>query len=751
MKTTFSHFFAIQTSNGHSVWAAAGATLFFLPLASANPPSLLMSVRISSSTKRLLIGILSSLMALILLAFAVFQWKRQQLLIYALREVKAKIERKYPVILTLGPAQFAGFKTVEIAGLSLVPKATPTDTLLTAKRLEASLSVRSLFAGRPVFSGLEIMTARLTARKTATSDNFGFLIKKPKASAVPRDTTKGTNYGLLLNQALETAFDNVPGEASFKDFYVSYRSPRHMALLRLPELKIQDGDISGRLTANIDSVVNELGISGHIEPGDYALRARVFGVGGSVQLPYVPRRFGALVSFDTVSVRLDSKDFDNDDAGGHLTVRGSLAARGFSLYQPKLAGNEIEVKSGVLDFVATLGRGTIALEKGSLVRVNKIVLHPEISVRMKPSRAIRISVNSDETPANDFFASLPTGIFDEVRGAQGTGTLTYRMSGSLDLARVDSLKFDSSLRGKNFKLTSFGEEDLNKLNSAFRHTVYNDKGDSVRTFAVGPPNPDFVPYNKVSPYLIHAITTAEDPRFFTHRGFMEQAFVKSAIQNIKERRFARGGSTISMQLVKNVFLTRQKTVARKVEEALIVWLLENTHLASKQRMFEVYLNIIEWGPSKYRWPSGKRGVYGVKDAALFYYGKRPDELNLAESLYLASIIPKPKFSRYSFDSYGGLRRSTRYFFRLIAEIMATRGLITSADRENLPYSLALNGPARQFMNFATRPDTTRITAQADSSQFEPLNLIDLLNTGAAAPDAGVNSGAAEEEPAKVPK
>ena len=741
----------MRVDRGPVVFRIQPTPSFFLPLTLAKPPTLLSSVQISPSTKRLLIGILGGLAALLLLAFAVFQWKRQQLLTYALGEVKAKVERKYPVILTLGPARFAGFKTVEIAGLSLVPKAAPTDTLLTAKLLQASLSVRSLFAGRPVFSGLEIITARLTARESATSDNYGFLVKKQKASTVPRDTTKGTNYGLLLNQVLETAFDNVPGEALFKDFYVSYLGPRHTALLRLPELKIEDGDISGRLTASIDSVVNELGISGHISPGDYALTAQVFGVGGSVQLPYVPRRFGALVSFDTVLVRLDSKEFDDDDTGGHLTVRGSLAARNFSLYHPKLASNEIEVKRGTLDFVARLGRGTAALEKGSQLTVNKIVLYPEISVRLKPSRAVSISVRSAETEANDFFSSLPTGIFDEVRGTTGTGTLTYRMSGSVDLARVDSLKFDSSLRGKDFKLTSFGEEDLSKLNTAFRHTVYNDKGDSVRTFAVGPVNPDFVPYNQVSSYLIHAITTAEDPRFFTHKGFMEKAFVKSAIQNIKERRFARGGSTISMQLVKNVFLTRQKTVARKVEEALIVWLLENTRMASKQRMFEVYLNIIEWGPSKYRWPSGKRGVYGVKDAALFYYGKRPAELNLAESLYLASIIPKPKFARYSFDAYGDLRRSTRYFFRLIADIMATRGLITNNDRESLPYSLRLNGPARQYMSFATRPDTTRVTAAADSSQFEPLNLIDLLNTGAA-PDAGVNSGAPvpDEEPPKAP-
>ncbi len=707
-------------------------------------------MRISSSTKRLLIGIFIGLVAVVLLSLAVFQWKRQQLLTSALGLVKEKVERKYPVILTLGPAKFVGFKTVEITGMSLVPRAAPTDTLLTARRLQASLSVRSLFAGRPVFSDLQVITARLTARKTATSDNYGFLIKKKNGSTAPRDNSKGTNYGLLLNQALETAFDNVPGEASFQNFFVSFESPRHSAVLRLPELKIQDGDISGRMTATVDSLANQLGISGHIEPGDYALTARVFGVGGSVQLPYVPKRFGALVSFDTVLVRLDGKDFDDDDTGGRLTVRGSLAARGFSLYHPKLAANEIEVQRGSLDFIATLGRGTLALEKGSRIAVNKIVLNPEIAIWTKPSRAINLSVTSEETPANDFFNSLPTGIFDEVRGTQGTGTLRYRLSANLDMANVDSLRFDSSLRGRNFRLTRFGEEDLNKLNTPFLQTVYNDRGDSVRTFAVGPANPDFVAYNDVSPYLVHAITTAEDPRFFSHHGFMEQAFVKSAIQNIKEKRFARGGSTISMQLVKNVFLTRQKTVARKVEEAMMVWLIENTGLASKQRMFEVYLNIIEWGPSKYRWPSGKRGVYGVKDAALFYYGKRPNELNLPESLYLASIIPKPKFARYSFDAYGDLRRSTRYFFRLIADIMLTRGLISNNDRENLPYALRLTGPARQYMSFAQRPDTTRAVPQADSTDFEPLNLIDLLNTGAA-PDAGVNTGTPEPEPTKPPK
>ena len=85
-----------------------------------------------------------------------------------------------------------------------------------------------------------------------------------------------------------------------------------------------------------------------------------------------------------------------------------------------------------------------------------------------------------------------------------------------------------------------------------------------------------------------------------------------------------------MQLVKNVFLSRKKTIARKAEEALIVWLIENNNLTSKERMFEVYLNIIELGP----------GIYGVGEASRFYFNKKPAELTLSESIFGAISCSK---------------------------------------------------------------------------------------------------------------
>jgi hypothetical protein len=456
------------------------------------------------------------------------------------------------------------------------------------------------------------------------------------------------------------------------------------------------------------------------------------------------RRYGAKVQFDTLRFSLSDKDLSDDE----LTVRGTASAANFIVNHPRLSDRDVRFPRGGIDFVARLGQAFAALEEGTKVTLNRMEFFPVVSVRKLPlnQRVVGKTINglrnrqealaglqvkanivSAETPANTFFAALPENMFNTLTGMQGEGTLKYRMRLDLDMNQLDSLRFSSSLTPKNFRITRMGREDLNKLNEDFVYTAYNDKGDSIKAFAVGPTNPEFVPYNEVSDYLKAAIMTAEDPRFLTHKGFMEKAFVKSAIQNIKEKRFARGGSTISMQLVKNVFLTRQKTVTRKIEEALIVWLLENTRLVSKQRMFEVYLNIIEWGPK----------IYGVSEAAEFYFDKSPEDLNLSESLYLASIIPRPKHYQRSFNQYGEMRNSARYFHRLIAKIMASKGLISQGDYESVDYSLNFPGRAHSSIFRAVR-DTVRATQPSDSTEFEPLNLIDLLG-GNNAPDEGVNT------------
>jgi membrane peptidoglycan carboxypeptidase len=152
-----------------------------------------------------------------------------------------------------------------------------------------------------------------------------------------------------------------------------------------------------------------------------------------------------------------------------------------------------------------------------------------------------------------------------------------------------------------------------------------------------------------------------------------------------------------MQLVKNVFLSRNKTVARKLEEALIVWLIENQGLSTKERMFEVYLNLIEWGPM----------IYGANEASRYYFSKEASKLTLAEAIFMASIIPRPKWFKYSFDENGHLRESNAGFYRLVSEKMVRKGWITSRDAEKLTPDVELKGPAKLMLKQAdpALPDT----------------------------------------------
>jgi membrane peptidoglycan carboxypeptidase len=271
------------------------------------------------------------------------------------------------------------------------------------------------------------------------------------------------------------------------------------------------------------------------------------------------------------------------------------------------------------------------------------------------------------------------------------------------------LIFDTRLSGEDFKILDYGADDYRILNNNFVHEAY-ERGRLAASFVVGQPNPDFVSFENISPFLRATVMTSEDGSFFYHNGFNPNAFRESIAINIKEKRFARGGSTITMQLVKNVFLNRNKTVARKIEEALIVWIIENKNLVSKQRMYEVYLNIIEWGP----------GIYGIRQASNFYFDKEPINLNLGESVFLASIVPHPKWYRYTFISNGVLKPFYGNYFDRLTELMVRKEFILPSDTVAMSPGIRLTGAASSVF---ANPDSFRM----DSLDMEELDFIPVSN------------------------
>ncbi|MDE2090126.1 MAG: monofunctional biosynthetic peptidoglycan transglycosylase [Gammaproteobacteria bacterium] len=153
----------------------------------------------------------------------------------------------------------------------------------------------------------------------------------------------------------------------------------------------------------------------------------------------------------------------------------------------------------------------------------------------------------------------------------------------------------------------------------------------------------WVPYNRISLNLKAAVVTSEDARFMSNYGFDWDGILNAAAKDLKEDRLVAGGSTISQQLAKNLFLSSDRNFLRKGEEAIITVMLEA--VLGKRRILEIYLNVIQWG----------RGVYGAEAAARHYFHTSAARLSVSQSAALAAMIPDPEW--YENHRYGrGYRR-----------------------------------------------------------------------------------------------
>lgn len=165
--------------------------------------------------------------------------------------------------------------------------------------------------------------------------------------------------------------------------------------------------------------------------------------------------------------------------------------------------------------------------------------------------------------------------------------------------------------------------------NGFIYTAY-DKDSKPFMRLAGPNTDEWVALEDVSPELVLAVNALEDPGFQSHKGILVSALQKSLVDNLKTGKFSRGGSTITMQLAKNLWLTRDKTLLRKVHEALLTVTLESCF--TKNRIMEMYLNVAEFGSD----------IYGIGPGTHYHFDKEPIELTPVEAFFMAKVLPSPK-------------------------------------------------------------------------------------------------------------
>jgi hypothetical protein len=607
---------------------------------------------------------------------------RDQLLNQVLRDRAKRITEETGAIISWSDAGFSGISSVNIKKLAICPP--KGDTLLTAGQIQIGVNPWSLLSLNLRFTDIEVNDPHLNFFRDGDNSNYLFLLRSSEGKPAVTDSTSGrTGFSELTDRIFRLLFRSIPENLRIRGFTASANINRHFVTFIVSDLNIEDRGFQTSVYVMEDTVANVWRLSGIIDPRNRRAGVCLASSGlRPVDIPYLEYRLGLRMAFDSLRMEFTYSPSVSGIAG----ISGSIRTSDFRIKHEKISAGDVLLRKAGADFRLKLGKTFAEIDSTTNLSWNEQSFHLFVRYDNSESEKICVKINEPALDAAVFFAALPDGLFTNLSGIGVRGNLAFRLNFDLDTSVPDSLVFDAALTSGNFGIERFGATDFRRIGDEFAYTAY-EKGMPVRTFMVGPENPEFRRLEQIPDYLKFAILTSEDGAFFHHNGFIPDAIRESIITNIKEKRFARGGSTISMQLAKNVFLNRNKNITRKLEEMLITWLIESQQLVSKERMFEVYLNIIETGPM----------VYGVNEAARFYFSKDVSKLTLAESIYLASIIPRPKAFRYSFGQNGELREHMKAYYELVSSKMLKKEWITQEDYDRLVPNIELKGPARELV------------------------------------------------------
>ncbi|HRG58513.1 MAG TPA: biosynthetic peptidoglycan transglycosylase [Bacteroidia bacterium] len=609
---------------------------------------------------------------------------RNIMLHWAIEKIATKFNNNYKGTFRIQEASFSGLSTISLQ--KMVITAPNNDTVLKVASIEAHIKILPLILAHIRLDEVFVDSTSIQIFKTSKKDNISFLLRRNKKEKKDTVETSSTSIdmGNLAYNLVKTIFDVIPQKVQVLSTDIALQRDTAYFKTNVDTLKFIDGVFHCNFNTVESKGKSKYVLSGQVDKSERTLSFSLYPASrkDSTSFPILKSFLNLSVSFDTLLVALNQTNYDSDV----LSLDGKALIKNGAINHWRISPKNIELAYAEVNYKFKIGVSDISLDSTSSIKLNSMLIKPFIQYQHSPKRTLAFDFNVPIMYSQLFFESLPHGLFTNIEGIKSKGDLGFKLHFFIDTKMPDSVQFVCSMPKNKFKITSYGEAHLNKLNEEFLYTAY-EKGRAVKSFMVGPSNPNYVPLANISTYLQYALMTSEDGNFYWHNGFNENAFRKSIAENYKKGRFARGGSTISMQLVKNVFLTRNKTIARKIEEALIVWLIEGNRIVSKERMYEVYLNIIEWGP----------GVYGAGEASAYYFNKKAADLTLAESIYLAMIVPRPKWFKYNFDETGKLESHVADFYRIIANHLVKKEIITEEQKMALVADIEIKGPAKELI------------------------------------------------------
>ncbi len=377
----------------------------------------------------------------------------------------------------------------------------------------------------------------------------------------------------------------------------------------------------------------------------------------------------------------------NLGAGG-AGFNGNLEVAGLSLRHDALASEPLESLSFGLRAEGTVepGRRRLDITKmtaqlrhltanlSGSIELAPGTFHPKEGPDLAMLPRIDLTLRVPRLPCAKLLSSIPAPVVPHLSGFVLDGFFEADIKTKIDYANLDALELTGKVGIDGCRVLGAPDE-VNALAgpAAIVQIVEipaappSEPGATeMMAFALGPEGPDFVPYERISQHLINAIMTTEDSGFFKHRGWVSSEFKSALRRNLAGGGFRLGASSITMQMVKNVVLSREKTLSRKLQELFLVWYIEKQ--LPKERILELYFNAIEFGPR----------IYGIGAAARHYFGKTASELTPLEAAFFSSMLPSPK-RRYIQYCHGALYPPWDKYVRRILAKVYERGRLTPEE------------------------------------------------------------------------
>ncbi len=357
---------------------------------------------------------------------------------------------------------------------------------------------------------------------------------------------------------------------------------------------------------------------------------------------------------------------------GRARFVGDLEVVGLNVRHALLAQVVVHDVGFNLDFSATLDPAVWRADveyarverKGVVLEMSGQVVHPP----SKKDRRYDVKLAVPPVPCHQVLEAIPSELVPSLRGFGLGGNFGAEISAKVDYSDLEGLELGGRVDiWKCSILRAPASVSASRLRGPFSHRVTMKDG-RERIVRLFPGSGTFTGVNAISPYMIAAVLTTEDGGFYRHRGFLPSQFEEAMRRNLRAGAVKLGASTITMQMVKNVMLTHERTLSRKLQEMFLTWYVEQT--LSKSRIMEIYLNIVELAP----------GIYGITRAAQHYFAKHPRDLNPLEAVYLAMMLPSP-VRRHAYYCRGELTSRMDAKVRKMLKIMHGRDRISTEDYE----------------------------------------------------------------------